>query len=386
MTGLSVLYANEAVDDREWATISERDRTGRLREVYWMRRGESKISAKSFVNVTMYWRPDRSAIGRKRDDPGDGFTYLADMTQTGGRFEWLEVTEVFTTVPASQIEEAMRAWNGIPTRTPVDLVEFRKNLPRGRPTKSDQRRAADRVIAQVERKLSKRSYNELLEKYGYGTLVVGLPLWFAVPPDNPFRSENALDNFYARTMLGLEEIKRNMLRRRNCPFRNVFVLWDTTPQAMRTWLEKRSVENYGYVANANLEDLLDVLDKMSSKTEISEGDMPSMGLHIIVKTRKNASGKEPRSRMVEALQDLFGDHDEKRRMSQLRIRLRWGDISGPLELFRFIKFRGLKNLKQWVVHKISISRAWNERMTRRRARLFDRESRRRIRASHIRSP
>ena len=153
------------------------------------------------------------------------------------RFKWLEVTEVFTAVPASQIEGAMRAWNGIPDKHPVDFDEFQKGVRRRRPSRIEQRIAADRVIAQVGRKLAKRSYDELLEKYGYGTLVVGMPLWFAVPPDDPFRAENAVDDFMTRTALGLEEIKQRVLRRRDCPFRRAIVVWDPTPEAWRECAE-----------------------------------------------------------------------------------------------------------------------------------------------------
>ena len=110
--------------------------------------------------MSLNWRVDRTEIGRRRDEPGDGFIYLVHMTpQVEDRFEWLEVTEVFTTVPASRIEGAMRAWNGIPDNSPVDFDAFRDGLPRGRPSKMEQRRAADHVIAQVERKLSKRCVN-----------------------------------------------------------------------------------------------------------------------------------------------------------------------------------------------------------------------------------
>ena len=78
------------------------------------------------------------------------------------------------------------------TKHPVDFGEFRKGLRRGRPSRMEQRRAADQVITQIERKLAKTSYHELLERYGYGTLVVGMPLWFAVPPDDPFRAGGLL--------------------------------------------------------------------------------------------------------------------------------------------------------------------------------------------------
>ena len=64
------------------------------------------------------------------------------------------------------------------------------------------------MTAPIERKLAKASYQELLEKYGYGTQVVGMPLWFAVPSNDPCRAENALDDFMTRTALGLEEVRR----------------------------------------------------------------------------------------------------------------------------------------------------------------------------------
>ena len=105
MTGLSVLYAREAAEERDWAAIPDRDRTGRLREVYWARRADSKSGRKPFVNMKLSRRSDRSEIGRGRNDPGDEFIYVVNMVPgVEGRFEWLEVTEVFTTVPASQIE------------------------------------------------------------------------------------------------------------------------------------------------------------------------------------------------------------------------------------------------------------------------------------------
>ena len=302
MTGLSFLYAKEATEEREWAGIPDRDKTGRLREVYWARRADSKTSRKPFVSMMLNWRADRTEIGRRRNDPGDGFIYLVSMTpQVEDRFEWLEVTEVFTTVPASQIEGAMRAWNGIPDKHPVDFDEFRKELPRGRPSRMEQRRAADQVIAQIERKLAKTSYHELLERYGYGTLVVGMPMWFAVPPDDPFREENAIDDFMTRTTLGLEDIKQRSLRRRDCPFRNVIVIWNTTPQALREWRKGKSAE-YEDAANASLKKpmgasmwgvLLDALEEAISKTATPESDAPSMCFHVGAKTRKKASGKGP---------------------------------------------------------------------------------------------
>ena len=384
MTGLSVLYAKEASGEREWAAIPDRDRTGRLREVYWARRADLKTGRKSFVSMNLKWRADRTEIGRRWDEPGDGFIYLVDtVPRVEERFEWLEVTEVFTTVQASRIEGAMRAWNGIPDKHPVDFDEFRKGLSRGRPSRAEQRRTLDQVIAQVERKLAKTSYHELLERYGYGTLVVGMPLWFAVPPDDPFRAENAVDDFITRTTLGLEDVRQWVLRRRNCPFRNVIVIWDTTPQALRAWREERSAE-YQDAANASLETPMGVsmwgvfseaLEKAVSKTATPESDTPSMCLQVSVKTRKKASGTGPYPELVEAFGEVLRERDEN--PVGPGAMLKWRVALTLCKVLCFLRIHGVEGLERWIARKFSVSHAWRSRAVRRKARRFYRESRRR---------
>ena len=384
MTGLSVLYAKEAAGEREWAEIPGRDRPGRLREVYWARRAELKSGRKSFVSMNLNWRPDRTEMGRRRDDPGDGFIFLVDVTpRVEDRFEWLEVTEVFTTVPAARIQGAMRAWNGIGDKHPVDFDEFRKSLRRGRPSRMEQRRAADQVIAQIERKLAKTSYHELLERYGYGTLVVGMPLWFAVPPDDPFRAENAVDDFTTRTTLGLEDIKQRALRRRDCPFRNVIVIWDTTPQALREWRKRRCAE-YANAAHTSLKNpmpasflgvLSDALEKAVSKTVTPESDAPSLCLHVSVKTRKKAWGTGPYPALVEELGGILrARHGNP---FGLRARLKWRATLTFCKLLCFVRIHGVEGFERWIARKFSVSHAWRTRAMRRKARRFYRESRRR---------
>ena len=361
MTGLSILYAKEAAEEREWAGIPDRDKTGRLREVYWTRLADSKTGRKPFVSMQLNWRADRTEIGRRRNDPGDKFIYLVNMTpRVEDRFEWLEVTEVFTTVPASQIEGAMRAWNGIPDKHPVDFDKFRIELPRGRPSRTEQRKAADQVIAQIERKLAKTSYHELLERYGYGTLVVGMPMWFAVPPDDPFREENAVDDFMTRTTLGLEDVKQRTLRRRDCPFRNVIVIWDTTPQALREWRKGRSTE-YEDAANASLENpmgasmwgvLSDALEQAISKTATPESDAPSMCFHVGAKTRKKASGKGPYPEFVMALGELVRERNENPMGLSVSLKLRVTlALCKPL---CFLRIHGVEGLERWIARKFSV--------------------------------
>ena len=387
MTGLSVLYANEAAKERDWTAVPGRNRAGRLREVYWAHRTKSKLGRKSFVNMTLNWRPDRAAIGRRSDDPGDGFVYLISMApRVEDRFEWLEVTEVFTTVPPTRIEGAMRAWNGIPDKRPVNFEEFRAGLRLGRPSRIEQRSAADQAIEKIKKKLAKTSYRELLQRYGYGTLVVGMPLWFAVPPDDPFRAENAIDDFMTRTTLGLEEVRRRVLRRRDCPFRKVVVIWDTTPQALREWRQGRSAQ-YEDAANTSLENpmgtslwgvLSDGLEKAISKTATPESEAPSMSLHVCVEARKKASGRGPYPELVEA----FGEVLRERNEDPVG---RWETLKSKLaltlcKLLCFVRIHGVDGLERWIARKLSVSHAWATRAARRKARRLYRESSQRGRA------
>lgn len=384
MSGLNVLYASEAAKERDWAAIPDRDRTGRLREVYWANRADPDSGRRQFANASLTLRPDRSMMGRARDDPGDGFIYLINTVPwVEDRFEWLEVTEVFTAVPASQIERAVRTWNGISDKHPVDFEQFRKSVRRGRPSRVEQRKAADQVIARIETKLAKHSYDELLEKYGYGTLEVGMPLWFAVPPNDPFRAENAVDDFLTRVTQGLEEIKQRVLRRRDCPFGRVIVAWDTTPQAWRAWRKARSAE-YDDPANASVGnpvpvDLFGVLsesvEKLTQSAAISDSETPSMTLHVEVKTQEKAAGKGPYPEFVEALAGVF--RNRAGRLEGIGGMLKQRVAMMLCGLLCFVRIRGLDGLGQRMARKFSVPHAWRASAKRRRARRFYRESTRR---------
>jgi len=384
MTGLSVLYAKQAANEPEWAEIPDAARPGRLREVYWARRAESKRGSEPFLDMAFTWWPDRGRIGRRPDQPGDGFSYRVNLIpRPEDRFEWLEVTEVFTTVPARQIQRAMRAWNGIPDRHPVDLRQFRMGVPRRRPSRMSQRKAADDVVAQVEKKLAKASYQELLEEYGYGTLVVGMPLWFATPPDDPLRAQNALDDFMTRTCLGLQEIRRGVLKRRDCPFRRVIVTWDTTPQALREWRDRRSAE-YENPANLSLRNpvgtpvldrLSDLMEEATSEAGHPEGDAPSMHFCVDVRVRKEASSTGPYPEPVGAIRDGLREPDES--PSGLGVKLK---IAGTLwRWLRFLRLHGMTGFMSRIARKFSVPHAWRTRTTRRRARQLYRESSHRVR-------
>ena len=385
MTGLGVLYAKEATKQRGWAGVPDREKTGRLREVYWAQHAAKKLrtGAKPPVSTTLNWTADRAEIGRRRDEAGDEFVHLVETTSRRAehRFEWLEVTEVFTAVPASQIEGAMRAWNGIADRDPVDFDEFREGLRRGRPSRMEQRKAADAVIHAVNRKLTKSSYRNLLERYGYGTLVVGMPLWFAVAPDDPFRPENAVDDFLTRTRLGLKEVGRRTLRKRDCPFRSVLVMWEPSLEASREWNDARSAE-YEDPANLSIGKrmpvsfllgvLPDLVDRAAAEIGVPESEAPSRLFHVNEKTRKKARGKGPYPEYVEAMEEVFNRPVENPTGPWALLKLRLS--LSLLELFFFKRVHGAAGLKRMIARKFSISHTWRMRAVRRKQRGFYRES------------
>ena len=236
------------------------------------------------------------------------------------------------------------------------------------------------MIEQIRRKLTKRSYQELVERYGYGTLVVGMPLWFAVLPDDPCRAANALDDFATRTSVGLEEVKRSQLRKPDCPFREVIVTWDTTPEAIREWTQRRSA-HYDDVASASLgglvpsSALLDRVSSLMSKTDMPESEMPSRNFHLGAKVKKRRSGIGPYPELVRALGQLVRRLEDQG--ENIGERLRRGIVLTLCKVLCFKRLHGTRGLRAWAARRMSASHAWRVRATRRRARRLYRESQRR---------
>lgn len=317
---------------------------------------------------------------------GDGFIYKVVMyPQLEDTFEWIEVTEVFTTVPAKQINDAMKAWNGIPDKRHVDFDAFRKSLNKRRPSRVEQRKAADKTIRQIERKLAKASYHELMDKYGYGTLVIGLPLWFATFPDDPWRVRNVLDDFYTRTLLGLEELERRTLRKKNCPFRQIIVVWDTSPAAMQEWDEKKSSE-YGDAANVTLTDLIpaaklwsllsQTLYRDAPELAVKESEIPSLSLSIKLQTQKKKMGKGPYPELVTHAGEMLASKS-KNKPFEIIDKLKLWFIQTLCQLLFFVRIHGFGGLERRIMRKISVPRTWKVWATRQRARSLYIESTRR---------
>ena len=382
MTGLGVLYASEAAKEPDWGRVPDRDKTGRLREVYWAYRayhhGETVSGRKPALRLRMRWQTDRAAIGRRNDEAGDVFLFLVNLApRVEDRFEWMEVTEVFTTVEPKQIEGAMRAWNDIGGKHRVDFDAFRKGLKLGRPSRLEQRIAADRVIEQIGKKLAKSSHDELLEKYGYGTLVVGMPLWFAVHPDDLSRAENAIDDFMTRTTLGLEELKRTVLRRRDCPFGKVVVVWEPTLEALREWLGSRSSEHRSS-ANSSPGDPMGArsLEQFyKTLTEIPESAAPSwVKFPLDTTVNKKAPGRGPHPL---PFRDIAAILRESARPTGHWTSLKAKVVLTISQLLCFVRTHGVEGLKRRIARKFPVAHALKRNAVRRKQRQFYRESRRR---------
>ena len=74
MTGLSVLYANQAMKERGWADIPDRNKVSRLREMYWLKsvnplgpKSNLKMQSVATGAAAGRGRGGRFSAGRKRE-------------------------------------------------------------------------------------------------------------------------------------------------------------------------------------------------------------------------------------------------------------------------------------------------------------------------------
>ena len=108
--------------------------------------------------------------------------------------------------------------------------------------------------------MNKGSYEGIWRMHGYGTLIVGLPLWFAMGPADPLRVENVIDDFIARVHIGLEPYAR-LLRRKACSFWRIVVVWNVSPESMCEWSSKARFDIYDDPAYRRMEICRSGLDR-----------------------------------------------------------------------------------------------------------------------------
>ena len=390
-TGLEILYARREAEDR-LGDVAQRDIPGELRERYWIRQvGDAGIEGKNWTfGISMPRWIERHELGRTRNEPGDGFRYVYRRGTDGARSraEWFEVTEVFEGVEAKDIEAFMRVNNGGTAGPDFEPDRFVTGLEMGTPGRKAQQRAADKVIAAIEKKVSKASYQRMWPRHGYGTLIVGLPLWFAANPADPLRVENVMDDFKTRVRIGLEPYARQ-LKKRSCPFWRIVVVWVPSLESMREWHGKARYEIFDDPAYrrigglpVKLQSMMTLWLNVMGKLEAARADGEKVGgwsMFIPVACPKKQSDEASLQLppAVEALKRAL-DGDGKRRVRENPLnRVKWRAIQRAMDVLCFVRMYSVSGLERWAITRLSPRHRMTQLAMRRRALRLYRASRRR---------
>ena len=315
------------------------------------------------------WKIERKELGRSRNEPGDGFRHAVWVGSNGigARTEWFEVTEVFEGVEPRDVEAFMRRRNGMGSRPGFDPEAFLDTLDLGAPGRAAQRRAADRVLDAVAKKMEKESYRDMRRTYGYGTLIVGVPLWFANCPANPLRAKNVIDDFMTRISIGLESHVRR-LRRRQCPFWRIVVVWETSARSMTEWAGTARFDLYDDPAVQVLSAVQPMIGPWARSLVELKPDRMAMHVARAWPEKRTRHVRLPQ-RMEPMLQRL--DDAKERHRPRIHERIRSRVLRRFLGLARFVHIFGLAGLERWIVARFSV-RHWVARLAlkRRTKRLY----------------
>ena len=280
--GLSILYTDIGKEKTEWKHIKDRDKNSYLREQYWVNRATNREKGMAHIY---------SSIGRQNiGAPGDIFNYQMSFgsDRKKGSLTWLEIVEVFAYDNGKKIKKAMKEWNDIEDLEKKNLKQLVNTVDMGRPSEHKQRYVANKVFDSIDTKVKKTSYNTMVNSFGKGHLIVGLPLWFATPPIQTMKTNYVPDNFITRVQSGLLKIKKKILKKGECPFFKITVIWDLSIRAMEEWLEKSSLNQYKVVGQSSLlqeaEDFIKILRLVENN--MKEEDNPSAPMHISINLGK----------------------------------------------------------------------------------------------------
>ena len=246
--------------DPNWQDVLLRDKAKHLRERFWINQvgPTSRWNNSQLFNCSGSTELRISDLGRKLDDPGDAFyeLFLSTYRHTIHLRTWFEVTEVFLPEHARKVKLFIQEYNGLRGKGNINADEFLKSLNLGRPDVCTQLEMVNRVITSIKKKAKKGreegSYKSLVNDYGRGQLIVGLPLWFATYPSDMMDPSTVLTNFSIRLQLALKEIKHSVLRTNWCPFDSVVILWNPTLEAIDEWVKVADIDFYSDLANHSL--------------------------------------------------------------------------------------------------------------------------------------
>ena len=376
--GLEILFARREPGDgldglRKYDVVKE------LRERFWIREAGDAGWRQRLWSVRAVWRIGRQDLGRDRNQSGDGFRYVYSVGSESmqSRAEWFEVTEVFEGVEAKDNEAFMLVNHGETVGWNFDTDQFLRGLDMGIPCRAAQRRAADSVLNAVEKKLTKGSYESMWRGHGYGTLVVGLPLWFATIPADPRRVSNVIDDFMTRVLIGLQSYARQ-LKRKSCPFWRVVVVWMVSAESLRHLHCKTRNDVYGDPSFRTISGLPVTRESLLTiASELEKG--ARLPLPIAV-SNPQKHGEEMSLQLpprVDAVKRALERANRGPRVGRLLERAKARAMARAIEVFGFLRWHGLSGLGRWATTRLSPRHLITRWVMRRQALHLYRASRRR---------
>lgn len=267
-----ILSATVHKKDPNRHDVQSHDLSNYSRERHWIKLADptKRWKHRKLINFSGSTELRLSDLGRKLDDPGDAFYQLFLFTHRYAIHlrTWFEVTEEFLPelLPelAKMVNRFNRYYNGLQGDEDFDSDQFINSINRYIPDTCLQRKMVDNVVKTIEKKAKKGrhggSYKSLVNDYGRGQLIVGLPLWYATLPADPMNPTSISSNFFARMNLALNDIKHSILLKNWCPFDSVVVIWHPTLQAIEKWIHTANTEFYTESANLSLKRPFSVID------------------------------------------------------------------------------------------------------------------------------
>lgn len=370
--GAGVLRVVADANDSTWSGVPRRDVPKHLQERYWIDKWSGKRwQVDGFFHGGGKFEVALAELGRTANDPGDGFFRFFEATSTWSvsAIGWVEVTQVCIPGQDEKVRLIVRQRNGIPGKGSIDEDEFLNALERGRPDAGLQRIMADRVIEAIVKKAEKgrgAAYRTLVEEYGRGILIVGMPLWFAGFPADPADSGGVLHEFATRLGVGIDSNDRRVLRKSWCPFDTVCVLWTPTTEALDAWAAGANTRFYNDPANRLLGSPLSLLKLHEFLDEFQEYAVDERVPEFVSRREwrryrtVDALVREQRRRSPLPGQPRpFGPKSEFE-AERLELPSPWKAALSLrfLTVLRFVQAHGWCGLCRWAMARLSPGRAW----------------------------